>query len=920
MARHDALIQQCVERNGGNLVRPRGEGDSRFAVFARARDAVAATGDIQQALAVEPWPTPTPLRVRIALHTGEADLRAGDYYGSVVNRCARLRAIGYGGQTLLSQSTFGLVRDSLPENVSLRDLGEHRLKDLQRPEHVYQLCVAGLPADFPPLLSVDAFRNNLPAQLTSFVGRDRELSEIKTLLTPARLLTVTGPGGTGKTRLSLQLAAEVLHEFADGVWLVELAPLADPTLVTQTVAGTLGVREEPGRTILDLLLDYLRAKHLLLILDNCEHLVEAAAQLTHTLLSACPHLKILASSREALGVPGETAYRLPSLSLPDAQAASLDSLLQNDCVRLFVERAMAAYPPFRLQEKNAFAIADICTRLDGIPLAIELAAARTKVFSPEQIDARLDDRFRLLTGGSRTALPRQQTLRALIDWSYDLLSEAESVLLRRLSVFAGGWSFEAAQTVCGDGSETGVLDVLTHLIDKSLVAVDDQAEAEQGRYRLLETIRQYARDKLFESGESASVRDRHLGYFVRFAEEAEPNLRGPDQPVWLHRVATEHDNLRTALAWSLEVSKSESALRLAGAAVWFWWIHGDWSEGQKWLDDALTLGEREQSRRAEAAGAGYVPSRAQLAQRAKVLYGAGLTHFLSGIGQLDAARTEIEESLRLWRSLEDNWWIAVVLKDAGQLHMMKGEVQEARARLEEGVALARGVEDKWALAVCLAKLGLVLGQVDPSAARQNLEEAVFVSRAVGDKSILIYALVNLAAIYFFQGDYHPAEPLAEEALAAARALGSKLDMFFGLFAMGLLNVVQGHQAEAKPYLLELLALTRETGSVVPVIYTLVGFGARAVVSGQPKQAAQLFGALESLLSAVGLNITVDSGPTSAVYKTFLQSARAQLDEATFDAAFAEGRALTLEQALALATEDDGNGSQLPPVGPRPGYL
>ncbi len=346
MARHDALIEQSVERNAGKVVRPRGEGDSRFAVFARARDDVAAARDIQQALAAQPWPTPTLLRVRMALHTGEADLRAGDYYGSDVNRCARLRAIAHGGQTLLSQSTFGLARDALPENVSVRDLGEHRLKDLRRPEHVYQLNIAGLPSEFPRLQSVDAFPNNLPVQLTSFVGRERELTAVKQLLTTTHLLTVTGPGGTGKTRLSLQLAAEVLESFADGVWLVELAPLADPTLVAQTVASTLGVREQPQRSILDALVDYVRAKNLLLILDNCEHLIEASAQLANTLLRAAPRLRILASSREALGIAGETAYRVPSLPLPDPrQLSNLDALARNDCVRLFVDRALAAYPP-----------------------------------------------------------------------------------------------------------------------------------------------------------------------------------------------------------------------------------------------------------------------------------------------------------------------------------------------------------------------------------------------------------------------------------------------------------------------------------------------------------------------------------------------------------------------------------------------
>ncbi len=440
-----------------------------------------------------------------------------------------------------------------------------------------------------------SFHHNLPMQLTSFVGRERELEEVKRLLSNTRLLTLTGPGGTGKTRLALHIAAEMvaLKQFANGVWLVDFAPLADPTLVTQTIASTLGVREQPRRTILDALTDYVRAKNTLLILDNCEHLIQACAQLADSLLRAAPRLKILVTSREALGIASETVYRVPSLPLPESQQLhDLDVLEQNDCVHLFIDRAMLAYPSFRLKERNASAVTDICRRLDGIPLAIELAAARTRVFPPEEIAARLDDRFKLLTGGSRTALERHQTLFALIEWSHNLLSEPERVLLRRLSVFAGGCSFQAAEAVCGDGLNDDMLDLLTHLVDKSLVAVE--AETEAARYRLPETIRQYARDKLYEAGEAENIRDHHFDFFLRFAETAEPKLRSAEQIEWLARVDTEHDNLRNALAWSLESGKSESALRLAGALGYFWELRGV-GEGYKWLNDALALAEREPS-------------------------------------------------------------------------------------------------------------------------------------------------------------------------------------------------------------------------------------------------------------------------------------------------------------------------------------
>lgn len=478
LTRHDALVEDWVERYDGTVVRPRGEGDSRFAVFVRATDAVVAACAIQQALFSEPWPTSISLRVRVALHTGEADLRDGDYYGSAVNRCARLRSIGHGGQTLLSQVTYELVRDALPEAVRLSALGSHRLKDLQRPEQVFQLLHPALPDNFPPLKSLDALPNNLPMQLTSFIGRQREMAEVKQLLTNSRLLTLTGAGGCGKTRLGLQVSADLLEEYVDGVWLAELAALTDPMLVPQAVASVLSAREEPGRQQIETLTDFLKLKSLLLVLDNCEHLVAACAQLATALLRFCPNLWILATSREALGIAGETIWRIPPLSLPSAQMAPLERLIQYEAVRLFIERATAVLPAFTVTNQNAPAVAQVCYRLDGIPLAIELAAARVKVLTVEQIYDRLDNQFRLLTGGSRTALPRQQTLRGAIDWSYNLLSEAEQALLCRLSVFAGGWTLEAAEAICAGENidEIEVLDLLTYLADKSLVIVEQQSE------------------------------------------------------------------------------------------------------------------------------------------------------------------------------------------------------------------------------------------------------------------------------------------------------------------------------------------------------------------------------------------------------------------------------------------------------------
>ncbi len=503
LAQHDSILKEAIASNHGQVVKTTGDGV--YAVFTTALAGVTAAAAMQRGLLQ--ISAPLQLRIRIGLHTAEAEMRDGDYFGGSVNRAARIMSIGHGGQVLLSQTTAQIVRDLLPVDSSLLDLGEHYLKGLARPEQIFQLVLPGLQKDFPPLNSLSTATNNLPTQLTSFIGREKEIAEVGELLHAFRLVTLTGSGGTGKTRLSIEVGAQELEHFANGAWMVELATLTDPAQIIPALAQALGLQESPFRPLASLVTDYLRDKQLLLILDNCEHLIAACARLADDLLHHSPGLKILASSREALGIAGEMAYYTPSLA-------------ETESTRLFVERARAANANISLTGSSASAIAQICSRLDGIPLAIELAAARTRLLSVDQIAARLDDRFKLLTGGSRTALPRQQTLRALIDWSYDMLSLEERALLRRLSVFAGGWTFEAAEYVCPNHD---VLELLAQLVNKSLVVVDN-AGGESTRYRLLETIRQYARDKLLDAGEAFEVRNIHAGYFLQIAETAEPQL------------------------------------------------------------------------------------------------------------------------------------------------------------------------------------------------------------------------------------------------------------------------------------------------------------------------------------------------------------------------------------------------------------
>ncbi len=888
LARHDALLSAGIQQHRGVVVKSRGEGDSLFAVFARATDAVAAASAIQQTLLTEPWPTPSPPRVRMALHTAAAELRDGDYYGLGVNRCARLRAVAHGGQVLLSQVARDAVGEALPAGANLRDLGSHRLKDLQQPEQLFQLLHPTLPADFPPLRSLAAFTHNLPVQLTRFIGREREMTEVKRLLAASHLLTLTGSGGCGKTRLALQVAADLLEEYPDGVWLVELAALADPALVPQTIAAALGVREQPGRSLIETLTDYLRPKHLLLVVDNCEHLLAACAQLTDALLRGCPKLRLLASSREGLGIAGEQTYSVPSLSLPDARRLPpLERLQGFEAVQLFAARAALSQPTFAVTAANAAAVAHVCQRLDGIPLCIELAAARVKALPVEKLNERLSDMFRLLTGGSRTALPRQQTLRALIDWSYDLLTDAERSLLRRLSVFAGGWTLEAAEAVCmGEGVETWeVLDLLTSLVEKSLVLYEEQAG--EGRYRLLETVRQYARDRLLEAGEAEVVRQRHRDWFLALAERAEPELSRGSQTEWLEWLEREHDNLRAALAWSGAPVQVEAGLRLGGALGRFWQVRGYWREGREQVEGLLALPGAE----------------ARTAARANALRVAGL--LASFQGDHGTAQALLEESVAIRRELGSEEDTALALTQLGGAACERGDFAAARAPFEECLAVSRTLGYKEGIARSLLGLGAVAhAQGDHGTARALLEESVAIFRQLGDKFHIAMALGDLGWVARHQGEYGEARALDEESLAIARELGNKLGTAHSLYELGMVAHAQADFGTARAHLEERLAICRELSHRHGVVENLEGLAAVAIAQAQPARAARLFGAAEGLREAMGAPLPPAD---RAEHERSVAAVRAALGEDAFAVAWAEGRAMSLEQAVANALQGSADG-------------
>lgn len=838
-ARHESILRAVVATHNGYAYKM--IGDAFQVAFETAPEALAAALDAQRALNTEQWPETCQLRVRMALHTGVTEERGDDYVGPALNRVARLLGAGHGGQVLLTQPVYDLVRDDLPRDADLRDLGEHRLKDLIRPERVYHLTAADLPSEFPPLKSLDSFPHNLPLQVTSFIGREKEMAEVKRLLWDARLVTLTGPGGTGKSRLSLQIAADFLELYPDGAWLVELAPLADPALLPQTVANVFGLRETVSHPIMSLLIDHLRNRELLLILDNCEHLVDACAQLVDTLLKACPHILILASSREALGIAGEASFRVPSLSTPDARSMPpFETLTQYEAVQLFIERADMALPGFTVTKQNAPAIAQICHRLDGIPLAIELAAARVQVLRVDQVSARLDNRFRLLTGGSRTALPRHQTLRALIDWSYDLLPQAERALLGRLSVFAGGWTLESAEAICiGEGiGPDDVLDLLIQLVNKSLVN-SDRAQGAESRYHLLETIRQYARDKLLEAGGGERVREQHLGYFLKLAEQAEPELRGPNQVALLDMLENELDNLRAALEWALECN-IEKGLRLASALMWLWHLHGHASEGIEWLDRALSTQPGEDD-------VNPLPR-----TRAKALQMNGLLKiFQSNPG---GAQPLLEESLRLHKELgpTGRQGIAVALWGLGTVAAYQGNNTKSKALSEESLTLFRELGDKFGVTEALNTLGdIALTEGDYEQARKLWEESLAIKRERGDKDGIAFSLAQLGNVAFLEGDYTRANPLYEEASTLFREVGNKFYASAAFYSLGETAWAQGNYEHAAKKYEEALKLGQGVDEGRAAAFVLYDLGAMARSQGNYDQAVKMLEEAVALFRELG---------------------------------------------------------------------
>jgi predicted ATPase/DNA-binding SARP family transcriptional activator len=884
LARHDELLRASIEAAGGEVFSHTGDGMA--AAFRAAPDAVAAAVAAQRALASAAWTAPGPLRVRMAIHVGVVQRREGNYFGPALNRVARLLGTASGGQVLCSHAAAELIGADLPADVALLDLGEHRLADLARVERVFQVAHPELWSQFPPLRSLAAHRHNLPVALTPFIGRVRELDELNTLLAGSRLLTLTGVGGAGKTRLAIQGAAAALPAYPDGVWIAELAPLRDGAQVASAVAAALTFETsafDSPKAVEDRLIRHLATRQTLVLLDNCEHLIEAVARLVHAFLTRCPGVTVLATSRERLGVPGEVVWKVPPMSMAPPGAA-IDELTGSDAVAFFCERARAALSTFELDTTNAAAVVRICRRLDGMPLALELAAARVQVLSPEQVADRLDDRFRLLTGRERIVVPHQQTLRATVDWSYGLLSPAEQRALARLAIFPDTFDLPAAEAVMSDGRAGGVdedgLDILCRLVDKSLIVV--HSEGTTPRYRLLETIRQYGVEKLAEAGEEATTRRRHRDAFVACVKAWRGTPLGTD---FLRGAFADAENFRAALEWSWAQRDADAVLHLIGA-LWVPWLWFGNPDGQIWIERIFSEPEF---------------SAPELAEHPGQVDALSIRGVLLSEQDYERRDELFQEAAALARRLGDDRRVAYMDWGCAEYKLLEGKSAEAHPLLEAALAgyerlgLADGVG--W----CHDHLGwaaIIDGEYDR--ARDHFERAVEVARSdpLGEW-VEPHALAALGPLVALSGDGERALRLAEQAVGAARRLTARPVLAMALTRAAETAVLAGHPRRAADILVELLGLLADQGTrrwvadaleTAALILEIDDLG----IGDDAERASVILGAADRLREAIEVRVITKE----------VRHARARLSDALGAERFAlhevRGRTLSPEAAIALA--------------------
>lgn len=880
---HNEVLRQAIAAHRGSVFKT--VGDGFCATFPDPIAALRSSLEAQIGLQTTPSCTDLgPLRVRMALHTGPARVIEGDYFGPSVNRVARLLAVGHGGQVLVSEATRRRLESALPPSTTLLDLGTHELKDMPEPQRVYQLMHPKLNASFPPLRSLSRRLDNLPPSRTTFVGRARDITRVAEKLRDGSLITLSGIGGTGKTRLAIEVASAARDAFPDGVWMVELAPLTDPALVSRAVADAVGIGEEPGRSLDATLCARLHERCLLLLFDNCEHVLDGAASLADKLLDHCPSVKILATSREPLTIDGEQIWPVAPLDIPVVPRSGLswddsERLRDYESVQLFEERALAVLPSFRVDATNADPVARIVSRLEGLPLAIELAAARVQTLPPQQLANRLEDRFRYLTGGSRMALPKHRTLRAAIDWSYDLLNQAERALLARLSVFRGSFELASAEAVsAGPPIETQtIVELLSSLVLKSLVELN-----EESRYRLLETVREYAAQKLLDSGEAFTYWERHRDRYIELAESSAVALTGPEQGEWLKRLEEEHDNFRIALEWSLEQRDAVSALRLSGALGRFWSIHGHSNDGRAWLGQALACDPR-----------------APTELRAEATRWAG--HLARTQGDLDAAQEYLDLSLALFEQAGDQRGIAAARNALGILANVRGDTVDARAHWKKSLACFRQLADQRGIAAVLANLGLLertLGAHQRS--RELLEESLLILREVGDKGGISSVVNNLAVEAFDRGEFDRAWSLNKESLELDRELDHPRGIAQSTHNLALIASEWGDFATAREMIEEAQRITRELGDRQSEANELLSLASVLLGEGRAEDGARVQGSAVAFLESIGAALDRREG---SGYDQVANMLRTALGDVGYEAAWESGRALSIQEATALARRD-----------------
>ena len=903
---HNRLIREATSAHAGTEIST--EGDAFFCVFETAPDAVAAAVAAQRALAAYSWPEDGRVRVRMGMHVGAATLGGDNYVGLEVHRAARIASAAHGGQVLLSESTRSLVQDQMPEDTGIRDLGQHRLKDLSRSEHLYQLVIDGLDNSFPALRTLDATPNNLPVQLNRFIGRSLEMAELSSLIADNRLVTLRGPGGVGKTRLAIEAAAGLVDEFPDGIWLADLSTTDDPELVTTIVAETLEVRDMGGlggRPLSEVLTDYVSDQRMLLVLDNCEHVLDASSQLIAMLLGGGDQLHIATTSRDALNLPG-AQYNVPSL---EHDADNTDS----ESVRLFVDRAVQANPDFMVEGTDAEPIAEITRRLDGLPLAIELAAARTNVLTPQQILDRLEDRFALLKV-SRTGAPhRQETLLATMDWSYDLLGEPEREALQRLSVFSG-WTLEAAEAVLGKSVDA--IDLLGNLADRSLVEVN--AQDGRNRYRFLETVRQYAFAKLVESGTAHSAQSAHGQYFLTLTEAGDKGVRGPDQADWIQRLKAENDNVRVAIGWAVEAKDSDLALRLVAAMSWYWFIDGYW-QGPLQLfhrvyDEATDADPLLRARAVYKAGGvaiiwGWFGEMTPLIEQAYLtllevgdeLDIAYATHFLGNIhaGRGDADAGEmLEASIQMFDQAGDDWGKAFAQRWMGSALELSGDAARTIDHQRASVAAFIHIGDRWAASWIAFVLGFNLTAIDRlEEAAESLEQSLELVEGLEDHLVLPHAKRGLAMVAARSDRPGLARSILDDALPLYRRIGDESCIAICHLILGELDTDSGDHAAAEGHLLMSLDGFLMLGNQVDLAPVLRRSAELATATNNHQRAATLAGAAEMIRESAG---GVLSTHDRERFEEATASTEAALGEEEFGLLIEQGAGMSLEDVIEYA--------------------